>query len=612
MSKKRGYGLFLSRLEQSDSEKLVKGSAWMTAGSITSRLLGALYVIPWLYMIGNDKTQDLANALMSVGYRIYNVFLIIATAGIPGVLSKEVAYFNERGEYRKSWQLFVKSLLLMLAFGVISGAIMFATAPIAARNSPQVNVSDAVMVIRSLVPAVVIIPPMSLIRGFIQGHQEMAPSALSMFFEQVGRIVYLLVATFIIMKVMMGKYPLAVAHSTFAAFVGAVISLLYLTYVLYREKDDLKLRLSEDNEKVNSLGGFSFYKDLIINAIPFVLFASATEMLGLVDQFTFVPTMKRYTAFSSVEIVQLYGVMSFNVNKLVMIIISFASSIGVSALPLVASSYAKRNREKLGLLIENNLVLFSIVMLPAAIGVFVVAEPFYNLFYSANATGTTILRVYSIASIFLGLFLILGYILQATNQMRTIVMGLVIAFALKIAWQPVMIKFFNVNGAVLSTAIAFLAIDILFLWSIAQISEIRWTRFFRKLAIVAVNTLIMGIVAYGVVSLLGKVLVLERKVYAIIALVIVASIGSFLYLGLTLITNQGTLLLGAKADRLRQKLHLPLLNHSFFADDEISDLKESGQRRDEHSQEETRIEDDQQTDEMPKRETRSSRRRRKR
>lgn len=612
MSKKRGYGLFLSRLEQSDSEKLVKGSAWMTAGSITSRLLGALYVIPWLYMIGNDKTQDLANALMSVGYRIYSVFLIIATAGIPGVLSKEVAYFNERGEYRKSWQLFVKSLLLMLAFGVISGAIMFATAPIVARNSPQVNVSDAVMVIRSLVPAVVIIPPMSLVRGFIQGHQEMAPSALSMFFEQVGRIVYLLVATFIIMKVMMGKYPLAVAHSTFAAFVGAVISLLYLTYVLYREKDDLKLRLSEDNEKVNSLGGFSFYKDLIINAIPFVLFASATEMLGLVDQFTFVPTMKRYTAFSSVEIVQLYGVMSFNVNKLVMIIISFASSIGVSALPLVASSYAKRNREKLGLLIENNLVLFSIVMLPAAIGVFVVAEPFYNLFYSANATGTTILRVYSIASIFLGLFLILGYILQATNQMRTIVMGLVIAFALKIAWQPVMIKFFNVNGAVLSTAIAFLAIDILFLWSIAQISDIRWTRVFRKLAIVAVNTLIMGIVAYGVVSLLGKVLVLERKLYAIIALVIVASIGAFLYLGLTLITNQGTLLLGAKADRLRQKLHLPLLNHSFFADDEISDLKESGQRRDEYSQEETRIEDDQQTDEMPKRETRSSRRRRKR
>lgn len=612
MSKKRGYGLFLSRLEQSDSEKLVKGSAWMTAGSITSRLLGALYVIPWLYMIGNDKTQDLANALMSVGYRIYSVFLIIATAGIPGILSKEVAYFNERGEYRRSWQLFVKSLLLMLAFGVISGAIMFATAPIVARNSPQVNVSDAVMVIRSLVPAVVIIPPMSLIRGFIQGHQEMAPSALSMFFEQVGRIVYLLVATFIIMKVMMGKYPLAVAHSTFAAFVGAVISLLYLTYVLYREKDDLKLRLSEDNEKVNSLGGFSFYKDLIINAIPFVLFASATEMLGLVDQFTFVPTMKRYTAFSSVEIVQLYGVMSFNVNKLVMIIISFASSIGVSALPLVASSYAKRNREKLGLLIENNLVLFSIVMLPAAIGVFVVAEPFYNLFYSANATGTTILRVYSIASIFLGLFLILGYILQATNQMRTIVMGLVIAFALKIAWQPVMIKFFNVNGAVLSTAIAFLAIDILFLWSIAQISDIRWTRVFRKLAIVAVNTLIMGIVAYGVVSLLGKVLVLERKLYAIIALVIVASIGAFLYLGLTLITNQGTLLLGAKADRLRQKLHLPLLNHSFFADDEISDLKESGQRRDEYSQEETRIEDDQQTDEMPKRETRSSRRRRKR
>ena len=31
---------------RSDKEKMIRGSAWMTAGSVFSRILGAIYVIP--------------------------------------------------------------------------------------------------------------------------------------------------------------------------------------------------------------------------------------------------------------------------------------------------------------------------------------------------------------------------------------------------------------------------------------------------------------------------------------------------------------------------------------------------------------------------------------
>ena len=37
---------------RSDKEKMIRGSAWMTAGSVFSRILGAIYVIPWRIWLG--------------------------------------------------------------------------------------------------------------------------------------------------------------------------------------------------------------------------------------------------------------------------------------------------------------------------------------------------------------------------------------------------------------------------------------------------------------------------------------------------------------------------------------------------------------------------------
>ena len=77
--------------------KMLSGSAWMTAGSITSRILGAIYIIPWTTWLGAYSTQ--ANALYAQGYNIYSMALTIATAGIPSAISKLVAHYNGIDEY---------------------------------------------------------------------------------------------------------------------------------------------------------------------------------------------------------------------------------------------------------------------------------------------------------------------------------------------------------------------------------------------------------------------------------------------------------------------------------------------------------------------------------
>lgn len=71
-------------------EKMAQGSAWMTLGNIGSRLLGAIYILPWYYWMGANG--DKANALFGMGYNVYALFLMISTAGIPAAIAKQISY----------------------------------------------------------------------------------------------------------------------------------------------------------------------------------------------------------------------------------------------------------------------------------------------------------------------------------------------------------------------------------------------------------------------------------------------------------------------------------------------------------------------------------------
>ena len=40
-----------------NQEKMVKGSAWMTASNIISRMLGAIYIIPWYAWMSTETKR---------------------------------------------------------------------------------------------------------------------------------------------------------------------------------------------------------------------------------------------------------------------------------------------------------------------------------------------------------------------------------------------------------------------------------------------------------------------------------------------------------------------------------------------------------------------------
>ena len=70
--------------------------------------------------------------------------------------------------------------------------------------------------------------------AFFQGFNNMKPYALSQIAEQIIRVIWMLLATFFIMKIGTGDYVTAVVQSTFAAFIGMLASYGVLFFYLWR------------------------------------------------------------------------------------------------------------------------------------------------------------------------------------------------------------------------------------------------------------------------------------------------------------------------------------------------------------------------------------------
>lgn len=554
---KRNHISLVDRLHSTKTshEKMIEGSAWLTAGSMLSRFLGVLYIIPWVAMMGSSEASSQANGLFAVGYGIYALFLQLSTAGFPAAIAKLVAHYNSLEQYRASWNIFVKSLCLMCFAGVVAALVMYWTAPIVALSSPPEEIEYSIRVIRSLVPAVAIIPAMSLIRGFYQGFNEMAPSAISQLLEQFVRVAYMLVLTFIIMKVLNGHYSSAVTQSTFAAFVGALVSLAYLMYKLWLDIPGLKYLIAQEDES-HTFSTRHLLWQMLKESIPLVIVTSGIQLSIFIDQMTFKPISQFVTQMTPLEIEEGFAIFAFNTNKIIMIIISLAVSLATTALPLLASYFSKNNEEEVREIIAKNSALYAFIMFPAAIGLMTVAEPIYNVFYSPDPLGTELLKISCLMSIILGAYTIASAMLQAIQKHIDAIKSLIYGLIIKVVWQPVCIYLFGSAGALWATCLAFVVSTTYIMLKLFEYTHFDIGKVVKDLLVIMAITLAMFVSATASSMGLKSFLSVERKFTAFIIVLLVAIIGGSVYTLISLKFRVADEMLGSRVSKIRQKIHM--------------------------------------------------------
>ena len=534
--------------------QIVTGSSWMAMGSLLSKVLGAIYIIPWMMWMGNAAEADAAHALYQVAYTPYAFFLTFATAGVPAAISKQVSYFNAQKEYEISKNIYKQGLFLMGITGLLSASLLYFLAPQIAAGSPVADKAAGTFVIRSLVPALLIIPAQSVTRGLFQGHNRMREPAISQILEQFARVIFILASAYIIRQIFLKDVVTAVAYSTFAAFIGAFFSMAYLLLRLKQTPTALNRDFQESrNEK--KIATRQLLIDIIKTSIPFVIISTGLIIFQLIDQQTFAPLMNFFNSELSEASVQInYGIIQANAHKLSTIITSFGSALAITSVPIMSNLIAKKDYEEVASQFEEAIQLLMFIMIPAIIGMIVVAEPFYTIFYSFNDFGVFATKIYAFTSLFMALYMVLGNILQAVNLRRKGIYALATGILVKLISQPLFLRLTGEIGMLYST-IAGLLVTIYLMFKIMN-SYVAYSYkyIWRRSLLIFILALIMGLFTKISYSLFGLFLNYESRVQALIGLLLVALVGLIIYGYLVLKSRLAEKIIGDKAFQLRQKL----------------------------------------------------------
>lgn len=142
------------------------------------------------------------------------------------------------------------------------------------------------------------------------------------------------------MYVQGGDYVKAVNYSTFATFIGAIASYLYLFWYASKKMPQYR-KLYQESEPVDNLQIVTIFKNIVKEALPFIFVGSAVTIFQFIDQLTFKDIMVDLTGMPTVKAQNLYTYFSANPNKITTVVISLTIAISETSLPLLAS-LAKR------------------------------------------------------------------------------------------------------------------------------------------------------------------------------------------------------------------------------------------------------------------------------
>ena len=200
-------------------QNFLQGTAMLAMATAIVKVIGALYKIPLNAIIGEQGF-----GYFNTAYEIYNVLLMISTAGLPVAMSRMISQASSLNHYRQVRKIYSTARGIFLGLGIAGTLLMtvFCRQLAAFQNQP-----DAWFAIGCLGPCCLLICVMSTFRGFFQGQSNMLPTSISQVLEAVTKLIVGIAAAVILLKTT-GEIPMAAGGAILGVTVSCLVSAVYL------------------------------------------------------------------------------------------------------------------------------------------------------------------------------------------------------------------------------------------------------------------------------------------------------------------------------------------------------------------------------------------------
>lgn len=427
------------------SKSFIKGAAILAISGILCKLIGALYRIPLGNVIG---TGGMGN--YQIAYPVYSLLLVISSAGIPVAVSKMVAERLAKGDPAGAHYIFHVALRFLVVIGVGMSILLFVCADPLSR---WLGLPSSRLCIQMVAPSIFFVAVVSAYRGYYQGMQMMAPTAISQVIEQLAKLAAGLALANLLM-------PYGEEYGAAGAILGVTVSELVglISMMIYYAAK--RQRLVPPKDMRGQTGFKQTLETMVRIALPVTVGACVSPLVGAIDS-AVVMRVLTGIGYSQVEASSHFGLLSGFVNPLINMPAVFSASIAISLVPAITAARASGRRALVHYQTSFGVRLSILLGLPFSVGLYLFAGPILSMLYpnlgEQLPLAIELLRMMSIGVLFLSVVQVTTGILQGMGRTVIPVLNLLFGAAIKVFLGIALIAIpsINIKGAAIGTLACF-------------------------------------------------------------------------------------------------------------------------------------------------------------
>ena len=509
----------------------VEGTLIATIAIVFTKILGMLYVIPFYAIVGVQ-----GSALYAYAYNIYIIFLDISSAGLPIAISKIINEYNTLGKMDAKVRAYKigKRVMVFLATSIFILLMLFA---------PQIaklllgdisggnTIEDVALAIRCVSFAILIIPFLSVTKGYLQGHKIINISSISQVIEQIVRIGIILVGSYLVLKVFDGSVTTAVCISVFGAFVSGLVAYLYIKYKMHKDKSE-ELSLTNNYIK-DDVTDKEIFKKIFSYAIPFIIINIVSSCYNFVDMTLLLRTMN-YLNLETADIEFVTSAVTTWAPKINMIVTSIAMGMSTSLIPTMVTAYTLKKWDEVNNKFNQALQILLFVSLPMTIGISMLSSSIWSIFYGYSVYGSYILALNVFTGLLINVYMTTSSALQGLNKFKLVYLSTITGFVSNaILDVPLMILYSKIGippflGAITASIIGYGLSILIALISLKKECKLKYRDTIKTTMKMLVPLVVMAVVVFILMNLVP--VNLNSKISCIVYVAINAIIGAITYI----------------------------------------------------------------------------------
>ena len=439
-------------------QNFLQGTALLAMATAIVKVIGALYKIPLNAIIGEQGF-----GYFNTAHEIYNVLLMISTAGLPVAMSRMISQASSLNHYGQVRRIYTTARAIFLGLGITGSLLMtlFCRQLAVFQNQP-----DAWAAIGCLGPCVLLICIMSTFRGFFQGQSNMLPTSISQVLEAVTKLIVGMLAALLLMKTT-NSIPLAAGGAILGVTASCMLSSVYL-FSCFRKSYRV---LPVTDEEVSSFGATA--KGLLIIAIPITIGSAGLQILTMLETKIYMGQLLSHgNSQAAADTMRgIYGMTQTIFNMPC----AFITPITISIIPAITAQLTLSNDTGAKQTEESAARITGLISMPCAFGLAVLAEPVTALLggYTGEklALATQLMTVLGISIMFNAVVLLTTAIMQAHGHAGRPVVNMLIGGVLKLAAVYILTgnPGIGIVGTPIGTLLCYLSICVLNIVSIRQL-----------------------------------------------------------------------------------------------------------------------------------------------